>query len=281
MCSIGPRLPILALIVLISSGASAKAAEIFYVPTADWIPTASVVTVPTTYIAASSYVVPTSTVVPTFYATAYVTESALVSPTTYYTPTYYETRLRRRGLFGRRLVETSRAYYIPTTAYYPTTYYYPTVFSSAPIMDTGVVATEYSVSSPTICCGEMVASAAPASSTVVRTYPPETSRPSSSVAPRTSQTQREPVRSEPAFDEGTSSNVPELPARESPAAAQDSRARPAGETANASDAQTGGTPTPPQPQRPGENTQTTPGQTKAAAPAQSKTGSAGTTGQSR
>jgi carboxypeptidase family protein len=285
MRSIGPRLPILALSLLISSGTGAKAAEVFYVPTTDWIPTTSVVTVPTTYIAASSYVVPTSTVVPTFYATAYVTETALASPTTYYTPTYYETRLRRRGLFGRRLVETSRAYYIPTTAYYPTTYYYPTVFSSAPIMDTGVVATEYTVSSPTICCGEMVASTAGASTSVVRTFPPETSRPSSSAAPRTSQSQREPVRSEPAFDEGTSSNVyPELPpaSDSTTTAPQDSRARPPGEAARGTEGQTqtGATPTPPLPQRPGENTQTTPGQTKAATQDQGKS-AAGATGQSR
>jgi Carboxypeptidase regulatory-like domain len=285
MRSIGPRLPILALIFLISNGASARAAEVFYIPTADWIPTASVVTVPTTYIAASSYVVPTSTILPTYYATAYVTDTALASPTTYYVSTYYETRLRRRGLFGRRLVETSRAYYIPTTAYYPTTYYYPTVFSAAPIVDSGVVATEYAMSSPSICCGEMVASAAPASSSVVRTFTPETSRPSSSAAPRTGQRLREPLQSEPAYDQPLSSNVdPELPASESTTTgAQDSRARPAGEAARGAEGQTqtGGTPTPPLPQRPAENAQTTPDQTKTAAPAQSKTGAADTAGQTR
>jgi hypothetical protein len=283
MRSIGPRLPILALIVLISSGAGAKAAEVFYVPTVDWIPTTSVVTVPTTYITASSYVVPTSSVVPSFYATAYVTETALASPTTYYVPTYYETRLRRRGLFGRRLVETSRSYYIPTTAYYPTTYYYPTVFASAPIVDTGVVATEYSVSSPSVCCGEMVASAG-TSSTVVRPFPPETSRPSSSAAPRASQSQREPIRSEPTFDDSINSNVPELPTRESAAApAQDSRARPAGEAARGSEAQTqtASPPEPPLPQRPAESAQAKTGQAKAAAPAQAKTGAADSTGQRR
>jgi hypothetical protein len=282
MRSIGRRLPILALIVLISSGAGAKAAEVFYVPTVDWVPTSSVVTVPTTYITASSYVVPTSSVVPTLYATSYLTETALASPTTYYVPTYYETRLRRRGLFGRRLVETSRAYYLPTTAYYPTPYYYPTVFSSAPIVDSGVVATEYVVSSPTVCCGEMVASAAGTSSSVVRTFPPETSRPpSSSTAPRARQ--REPLQSEPPFDQPISSNVgPELPASESTAApAQDSRARPAGEAARGTEGQTTSPPEPPLPQRPAESAQAKPGQAKAAAPAQAKTGAADSTGQSR
>ena len=61
---------------------------------------------PTSYVAAGAYVFPTSYAVPTVYATAYLTDSALVTPTTYLAPSYYETRFSRRGLFGRRLVET-------------------------------------------------------------------------------------------------------------------------------------------------------------------------------
>src|SRR3954451_21574047 len=127
MRSIGLRLPILAMLVLASSPVPGRADEVLYLETADWIPTSSVLALPTAYVVPSSYVFPTT------YATAYVTEPSVVVPTTYvpttYLPTtyvapaYYETRLRRRGLFGRRLVETNRAYYIPTTAYYPTTYY--------------------------------------------------------------------------------------------------------------------------------------------------------------
>ena len=158
MRAIGLRLPILAMIILALSSAPARAQEVLYLETADWIPTVSVLAVPTSYVAAAAYVVPTSYVVPTVYATAYLTESALVEPTTYLTPTYYETRFRRRGLFGRRLVETTRAYYIPTTAYYPTTYYYPTTFRSAAVVDTAVVPTVYATSASTACCGDVVGS---------------------------------------------------------------------------------------------------------------------------
>ena len=122
---IGLRLPILAVLVLASSSVPTRA-QVLYLETADWLPTASVLALPTSYVVAGTYAVPTSYTIPTVYATAYVTESALLAPTTYVAPTYYETRFRRGGLFGRRLVETTRAYYLPTTAYYPTTYYYPT-----------------------------------------------------------------------------------------------------------------------------------------------------------
>ena len=158
MRAIGLRLPILAMIILAVSSAPARAQEVLYLETADWIPTASVLAVPTSYVAAAAYVVPTSYVVPTVYATAYLTESAMVEPTAYLTPTYYETRFRRRGLFGRRLVETTRAYYIPTTAYYPTTYYYPTTFRSAAVVDTAVLPTVYATSASTACCGDVVGS---------------------------------------------------------------------------------------------------------------------------
>ena len=97
------------------------AAEVFYVQTVDWMPTESVLAVPTTYLAASSYVVPTSSVVPTFYATAYVTESALVSPTRFIRQPIMKPGCGGGDCSGGTLVETSRAYYIPTTAYYPTT----------------------------------------------------------------------------------------------------------------------------------------------------------------
>ena len=175
MRSIGWRLPILAMSILSLNRAQARAQEVLYLEAADWIPTASVLTMPTSYVAAGAYVFPTSYAVPTVYATAYLTESALVTPTTYLAPSYYETRFRRRGLFGRRLVETSRAYYIPTTAYYPTTYYYPTTFRSSAIVDAAVMPTLYARTTSTRCCGEVVdtpivrdlpASSEPARSTV-------------------------------------------------------------------------------------------------------------------
>ena len=106
MRSIGRRLPILAMTILALSCAPARAQEVLYLETADWVPTASVLAIPTSYVTTSAYVVPTSLAVPTVYATAYLTETALVEPTTYLAPTYYETRFRRRGLFGRRLVES-------------------------------------------------------------------------------------------------------------------------------------------------------------------------------
>ena len=170
------RLPLLAVIALGLCVGISRAAEVLYLETADWYPTASVFVLPTSYAAASAYVVPTSTVIPTAYATAYVTESAFYTPTVSWGSTYYETRFRRRGLLGRRLVETTRAYYIPTTAYYPTTYYYsytPTSFWAPALVDTAVLPAEYAVASTaaTSCCGEVVTSAAP----VVRTYASEQS----------------------------------------------------------------------------------------------------------
>ena len=114
MRSIGWSLPVLAMSILSLNCAQARAQEVLYLQAADWIPTASVLTMPTSYMAAGAYVFPTSYASPTVYATAYLTESALVTPSIYLAPSYYETRFRRRGLFGRRLVETSRAYYFPT-----------------------------------------------------------------------------------------------------------------------------------------------------------------------
>ena len=163
--------------ILSLNRAQARAQEVLYLEAADWIPTASVLSMPMSYVAAGAYVFPTSYAVPTVYATAYLTESALVTPTTYLAPSYYETRFRRRGLFGRRLVETTRAYYIPTTAYYATTYYYPTAFRSSAIVDAAVMPTLYARTTSTRCCGE----------------------------------------SEPAEDDSIPSNVPELPTREADA----------------------------------------------------------------
>ena len=156
MRSIGWRLPILAMSILSPNRAQARAQEVLYLEAADWIPTASVLTMPTSYVAAGAYVFPTSYAAPTVYATAYLTESALVTPTIYLAPSYFETRFRRRGLFGRRLVETSRAYYIPTDAYYPTTYYYPITFRLSAIVDAAVMPTLYARTTSTRCCGEVV-----------------------------------------------------------------------------------------------------------------------------
>ena len=177
MRSIGWRLPILAMSILSLNRAQARAQEVLYLEAVDWIPTASVLSMPTSYVAAGPAVFPTSYAVPPVYATAYLTESALVTPTTYLAPSYYETRFRRRGLFGRRLVETTRAYYIPTTAYYATTYYYPTTFRLTAIVDAAVMPTLYARTTSTRCCGE----------------------------------------SEPAEDDSIPSNVPELPTREADA----------------------------------------------------------------
>ena len=210
---IGLRLPILAVLVLASSSVPTRA-QVLYLETADWLPTASVLALPTSYVVAGTYAVPTSYTIPTVYATAYVTESALLAPTTYVAPTYYETRFRRGGLFGRRLVETTRAYYLPTTAYYPTTYYYPTTFSSPTVLDTSVVSTGYTTARSSNCCGgETIVAAAPA----VRMYPSEQTPVATTPAPRTNTRSRtSPIQSEPAEDDSINSNVPELPPREAP-----------------------------------------------------------------
>ena len=218
---IGLRLPILAVLVLASSSVPTRA-QVLYLETADWLPTASVLALPTSYVVAGTYAVPTSYTIPTVYATAYVTESALLAPTTYVAPTYYETRFRRGGLFGRRLVETTRAYYLPTTAYYPTTYYYPTrfypttfyspTFYSPTVLDTSVVSTSYTTARSSACCGgETIVAAAPA----VRMYPSEQTPVATTPAPRTNTRSRtSPIQSEPAEDDSINSNVPELPPRE-------------------------------------------------------------------
>ena len=219
---IGLRLPILAVLMLASSSVPTRA-QVLYLETADWLPTASVLALPTSYVVAGTYAVPTSYTIPTVYATAYVTESALLAPTTYVAPTYYETRFRRGGLFGRRLVETTRAYYLPTTAYYPTTYYYPTTFYpttyyypttfySPTVLDTSVVSTSYTTARSSACCGgETIVAAAPA----VRMYPSEQTPVATTPAPRTNTRSRtSPIQSEPAEDDSINSNVPELPPRE-------------------------------------------------------------------
>jgi hypothetical protein len=248
---------ILATLALGSSAVPAQAYQVVYLETVDWVPTSSVLTVPTSYVAADSYVVPASSVIPTAYTTAYVTETAIVSPTTYLVPSYYETRFQRRGLFGRRLVETTRAYYtpttayyMPTTAYYPTTYYYayPTTYSSR-----AVVPTEYVVtSSSSVCCGTALAAA---STPTVRLLPsepaPVASRPARSTQPPV-------IQSRPENEETLDSTVTPLPRRDQQSSVDSSRG-----------AQTGGRaespPTPPLPSR--EQSTAAPSR---AAPAQSK-----------
>ena len=228
MRSIGLRLPILAMIILASSFRAHPGTGVLYLETADWIPTASVLALPTSYVVAGAYVVPTSYVVPTVYATAYLTESALVAPTTYLTPTYYETRFRRRGLFGRRLVETTRAYYIPTTAYYPTTYYYPTTF----------FATFYSPTVRRYCRRLHRVHDGPLQRLLWRRDDRRRrARGSNCVHPSNAgchhsgptihAARTSPIQSEPAEDESIPSNVPELPAREA-APGRMRRVRPAG-----------------------------------------------------
>ena len=143
MRSIGWSLPVLAMSILSLNRAQVRAQEVLYLEAADTIPTASVLTMPTSYVAARAYLFPTSYAAPTVYATAYLTESALVAPTTYLAPSYYETRFSRRGLFGRKLVATTRAYYFPTNAYYPTTYYSPIKFWTSAILDAAVMPTNY------------------------------------------------------------------------------------------------------------------------------------------
>jgi hypothetical protein len=263
---IGLRLPILAVLVLALSSVPSQAAEVLYLETAGWVPTVSLLAVPTTYVVGGSIVAPTSYTIPTVYATAYVTESAWLAPTTYVAPTYYETRFRRRGLFGRRLVETTRAYYLPTTAYYPTTYYYPTTFYSPTVLDTAVVSTGYTTARASDCCGgEMIAAARPE----VRMYPSEQAPVAASPAPRTNARSRTaPLQSQSAEDDSTSSNVPELPARE-PAPGSD-----------ASGAAAGRSDSPPNPPLPLREQSTAPragaAQTKPASPA---TGSPGSSAQ--
>ncbi|MGC8638501.1 MAG: hypothetical protein ACP5XB_01335 [Isosphaeraceae bacterium] len=251
MRSIGFRLPILAALALGWSGAPARAFQVVYLETMDWAPTSSVLTFPTTYVAATSYVVPASYVIPTAYTTAYVTETALVSPTTYLAPTYYETRFRRGGLFGRRLVATTRGYYLPTTAYYPTTYYYyyPTTYSSSVLVDRAIVPSEYVVASTSSsCCGtEVVASSTP----TVRSLPAE----QAPAAPRTSRgSQSHVVQSEPENQGAVNSSVTPLPEEEPRGRVEQSQNQAAGNTAQtpaAPQAATRGnstTVTPPQPQ---------------------------------
>ncbi|MGO9600419.1 MAG: carboxypeptidase-like regulatory domain-containing protein [Isosphaeraceae bacterium] len=219
---IGLRLPLLAVIALGLCVGTSRAAEVLYLETADWYPTASVFVLPTSYAAASAYVVPTSTVIPTAYATAYVTESAFYTPTVSWGSTYYETRFRRRGLLGRRLVETTRSYYIPTTAYYPTTYYYsytPTSFWAPALVDTAVLPAEYAVASTaaTSCCSEVATSAAP----VVRTYASEQAPATAAPAPRSGTRRRQqPLQSEPADEDSIDSNVPVGPRQTGPKLAQ-------------------------------------------------------------
>jgi hypothetical protein len=256
---IGLRLPILAVLVLAMSSVPTRAAEVLYLERADWVPTVSVLAVPTSYVVGGSIVAPTSYTIPTVYATAYVTESAVLAPTTYVAPTYYETRFRRRGLFGRRLVETTRAYYLPTTAYYPTTYYYPTTFYSPTVLDTAVVSTGYTMARSNDCCGgEMIAAATPE----VRMYPSEQAPVAASPAPRGNARPRTaPLQSQSAEDDSINSNVPELPARE-----QEARQDASGAAAGRSDSP----PNPPVPMRQ-QNTAPPPGsgaaQTKPASPA--------------
>lgn len=212
------RLPLLVVIVLGLSFGTSRAAEVLYLEAADWYPAAGAFVLPISYAAASTYVVPTSTVIPTAYATAYITESAFYTPTVTWGSTYYETRFRRRGLFGRRLVETTQAYYIPTTAYYPTTYYYsytPTSFGAPALVDTAVLPAEYAMASSatTPCCGEAVTSAAP----IVRTYASEQSPAVAAPAPRTGARRRQqPLQSEPADEGSIDSNVPVAPRQNEP-----------------------------------------------------------------
>jgi hypothetical protein len=215
MRSIGWRLPILAMSVLLLNRAQARGQEVLYLEAADWIPTASVLTMPTSYVAAGTYVFPTSYAAPTVYATAYLTESALVTPKLYLAPSYYETRFRRRGLFGRRLVETTRAYYVPTNAYYLTTYNDPITFRSSANVDAAVMPALYATTTSTRCCGEaddtpivrdLPASSEPAWSTVA-----------ASLAARSSLREQPPVLSEQAEYDSIPSNVPELRTREADA----------------------------------------------------------------
>ena len=208
MRSIAWSLPILAMSILSLNRAQARAQEVLYLDTVNWIPTASVLTMPASNVAAGAYVFPTSYAATTVYAAAYLTESALVTPTTYLAPSYYETRFRRRGLFGRKLVETTRAYYFPTNAYYPTTYYDPTTFKSSAIVDAAVMPTMYARTSSTRCCGEMV------DTPIVRDLPASSEPAWSTVAAspaRTVHREQAPFRSEQVEDDSISSKVPELP----------------------------------------------------------------------
>lgn len=208
MCAARLRFPILVLCLMALGSGPTRGDDVYFVETADWVPTASIVTVPTSYVLTPSVVVPTAYVIPTAYSTAYVTETALVSPVVELEPTYYETRFRRRGLFGRRLEATTRAYSFPTTAYYPTTFYYPTVYSAPAIIDRAVVPTEYVATTATTCCGEVIRESAPA---VVRSAPttidrPATSAPERSQPPAATRSRSAPLESEP-DDDSISSDV--------------------------------------------------------------------------
>ena len=132
----------------------ARVQEVLDLEAVDWIPTASVLSMPTSYVAAGSCRVPDVLCRSDRLRHGLSDRVGVVTPTTYLAPSYYETRFRRRGLFGRRLVETTRAYYIPTTAYYATTYYYPTMFRSTAIVDAAAMPTLYARTTSTRCYGE-------------------------------------------------------------------------------------------------------------------------------
>jgi hypothetical protein len=212
MRATGLRLALLAILTLTLGTAQTRADEVFFLETSTWIPTASVLTVPTSSWLATTAVVPTTFVIPTAYSTAYVIESAYVAPVATLKPTYFETRFRRRGLFGRRLVETTRAFYSPTTVYYPTARsfyptaltYYPTIYTASALVDRAVVPTEYVATTATSCCGNVIVDSAP----VVRALPVDRSAAvEASPAPRTTPRSRSSrVESEP-DDESISSDV--------------------------------------------------------------------------
>ena len=89
-------------------------------------------------------------------------------------------------------METTPAYYLPTTAYYPTTYYqyYPTTYTSSVLVDRAVVPTEYVTTSS--CCGTQVVAAVTPS---VRALRPN-DRPRAEIQPRRALGAQEPGREE-------------------------------------------------------------------------------------
>ncbi len=221
-----------AALVTIGAGREAAAFDVWF-ETVDWVPTSSVVSAP--------LIPTTSYLAPTVHATTYLDGPAL-APTSYVAtggyavPTYYETRFRR-SLFGRRLIPTgTRAVYatsyatsyFPTTLYYPsayvvpstyiapTTYLTPTTYLAPTVVDRGLVATAYSISSD-VCCGDAVIAPTTSARTVVVEPAPSRAEPSRP-APR--------ARIEADRDEGPalSSEVEDLP---SPAPAPAPRSRPA------------------------------------------------------